>query len=838
MQKKFLTLSFFIFFSCAAFAQKLQDVLPKEANSFAAITAFADSFFANNGSKLNYNNAGVAQESDYLKYRRWQYYWKNRIMPDGSFPDAMHKYAVYKDLNSKKIRANTWENFSQTTSESGYNGMGRVLSVAFHPTDSNTMYITAPKGGIWKTTNGGNTWTAKGDALPALFTGKVVVDNTNGNTLYVSLGDNTNWVYNDPSLGIYKSVDGGDTWTTTGQTYTHQNNVRINDLAMLQNNNTTIASAQNNGLFVSNDAGATWVLKQSGNFKQVISKPFSNAKMYALQFDDVSNNCKLFSTSDSGQTWTQIYTFSHNTGSVNLATTIADSNFLAATFSSDSTYLYTSNNQGVSFNFKGGKEDADYIGISANNKNIMYIGGVSSYKSTNGGTTFSKLTHWYDNGIHTAVHADAHYYASNPITKKMFYCNDGGIYRYNELNDTWKDLSNGLVITQFYKCAISQIDSTYVVGGTQDNGGRQLNAGVWSSTNGGDAMEQATDIVDENVAFTTYVDGELYKTYDRWANSTTITPDANDMGSWVTPYLVHPVKDNIMVAAYSKIYKSNTNGNGWFAISNFLLGNNNANFDCVALYRNDEITYYASAGAKLYATFNDGANWANKVTPDGNTITELYVHPKNNKIIYFSKSGYSDAKKVYKSVDGGLTFTNISYNLPNIPINTIIVDQESDSANVEIYIGTDVGVFYKKELDNSWTYYNTGLPNTEVSDLEIQYASGLLIASTYGRGMWRTHIARPIPVVIPASINNTPMQETMKASMAYVNNKIILQVKNNNSKNVEYQIIATNGQLLFTKNTNQQNGDFIIATENLPSGNYFLQLINATKQSALQFSVQ
>jgi photosystem II stability/assembly factor-like uncharacterized protein len=830
--KKFVIFSFGLFVLQSAKAQKLTTVLPKTASTFAEITHFADSFFASTGANLHLNEHGVAAENDYLKYKRWQYYWKNRIMPDGSWPDAMQRFEIYRDLN-KQTRGGQWENFSQTTSQSGYNGMGRVLSVAFHPTDSNIMYVTAPKGGVWKTVDGGNSWTAKGDALPTLFTGKVVCDPLNGNTLYLSLGDDTYWVYDDPSLGIYKSTDGGDTWVPTGQTYMHSNNVRINDLAMLNNNSQVIASAQSNGLFVSTDAGATWTQKVTGNFKQVIAKPFSTSTLYAAKYE--SNSMKFYTSVDGGSTWNTIYAFPHNTSKISMATTVADSNFIAAIVVSDSAHLYTSNNAGATFTKKGAFDDADYLGVSAYNKNNLYIGGVSSYKSSNGGLSFNKLTHWYADGVHAPVHADAHYYASSPITKKLFYCNDGGMYRYNEQTDVWKDLSDGLIITQFYKCAVSQLDSTYYQGGTQDNGGRILNNGMWSASNGGDAMEQATDIIDENVAFSTYVDGQLYRTVDRWLSDTEVTPDATDLGSWVTPYVVHPKIENVMVAGYSRVYKSTTNGIGWNPISPMLGGSDNSNLDCIAIARSDDATIYTSNSSKLYRTYDDGANWANVTVPDGNTITELYVHPKNSKIVYLSKSGYSAGKKVYKSVDGGVTFTNISFNLPNVPANTIIVDQESDSANVEQYVGTDVGVFYKKDLDAAWTYYNTGLPNTEVSDLEIQYKSGILVAATYGRGMWRTRINRPIVTSFPLS-TTTVVDKTPKANILYANNQVILQIEDKANLNANFQITNINGQVLQTVNESASNGFIVLKTDNLPAGMYFVRLHNTNK--ALQFVVK
>lgn len=249
----------------------------------------------------------------------------------------------------------------------------------------------------------------------------------------------------------------------------------------------------------------------------------------------------------------------------------------------------------------------------------------------------------------------------------------------------------------------------------------------------------------------------------------------------------------------------------------------NENLDCIAIARSNEETIYTSNSTRIYFTYNNGTTWANTTVQDGNTITEIAVHPKNDKIVYLTKSGYSTGKKVYKSVDGGVTFTNISYNLPNIPANTIIVDQKSDSANVEIYVGTDVGVFYKKDLDASWQYYNTGLPNTEVSDLEIQYESGILVAATYGRGLWKSRINRAVSV--PTSMNNILQNSTTQASIKYDNNKVVLVLNNYPSQQLNYNILDINGRLLQKVNTTA-NANNIINTQNLIRGMYFIQLAN------------
>jgi photosystem II stability/assembly factor-like uncharacterized protein len=798
--------------------------------TFLEIQQEAKTYFTMHPAKKNRDKNN--EDNLYNKYKRWEWYWQNRLMPDGSFPNPTNLWNIYTTLQGKKTRSNVWKNISQTTAISGYDGMGRTTSIAFHPSDSNIFYVAAPKGGLWKTTDGGNTYIPKGDNLPRVACADIAIDPSNPNTLYIALNDRYGWW--NYTIGIYKSMDDGATWQATAKTYNYSDGKTINELVIHPTNGNVLFSAQSDALYKTIDGGASWVNVLNKGVSYILPKP-GNANIWYAASYDYWNSSQVYMSIDEGNTWTQQSNFSLTQNWITLATTIADTNFLAITCNhSTGNELWTSNNGADTLIYKNNLPVLEVFQISPFDKNIMYVGEMDIYKSTNGGSSWTRITKWYDNQVNDVVHADQRSGGVHPITKKIYWCNDGGVYRYTEPTKKWKDISNGLLITQFYKLDVSQSDSNFMIGGTQDNGGRKrMPNGTWDATNGGDAMQVAIDPKNEQTIYTTYVDGELYRSYDQWDNDTYfgITPDTNDFGSWITPYQIDPNNNNALVAGYTDVYKSIDNGDSWNKLSTNLAGSsNNDNLDALAVSPSNSSVIYTSNGNRLYVTKNSGANWTNKMVPNSNgdfeDITSIAVHPIKESTIWFSKGGYNTNHQLFKSTDYGLTFKNQSYNLPNVPASCILIDQESDSSNLDLYIGLDGGgVFYKKDKDTIWQYYGIGLPNTEVTDLKIQYATHKLVIATYGRGIWETQIVRKqIPLSIP--IINQP--KVLNVFVANSFQKWIVTLQSNQQQLTKYILYDALGKIVMQEPLQIQNGEttFVIATQNLAKGIYILTLEN------------
>lgn len=804
-------------------AQKLNELLQGKTN-LEDIMQTAEIYFEN---KQLQDKSKLYDDNEYTRYKRTEWYWQQRVNPDGTMPNMAKQHEIYSNLQrsvgaGKKTRNATWRNISQKTSLSGYEGMGRAAAIAFHPTDTNTFYVGVNKGGIWKTSDGAQTWTPLGDQLPFCSVGSIVIDPVNPDLIYITIGLNEGWWHY--GLGVYKSTDGGLTWQPTSQVSQFTDQIVYYKLMRSPDSNLVLYSAQSDGLWKTSDGAQTWTKIRNGVHRDIEFKPFHANTLY------VAGGTDVFKSTDAGATWTAITNLG-GTNNIEISVTPADSNYIALGLADKRFFLSTDGGNSPFVLRNSNIDDNDVIQISHLNKDRVYCGFVSNHRSTNGGSNWTKITNWYNDGVLPTVHADNRYADVSPLQPHyIYFCNDGGLYRLNELNNTWKDLSDGLIITEFYKIALSAQDSTFMIGGTQDNGGRKrVTPTTWAATNGGDGMEVAIKNDNDNTIYTTYWGGTLYRSYDKWTNNVyhEITPDTAK-GSWVTPYMLMPDNNLEVIAGYADVWFSYDEGDAWIKLSNNLTGNYNNKLQMLDVAPSDRNYIYTGRNNTIYYTKDFGANWTTRNVPSNNGIFEncsmIKVHPKKKDVIFVTKSGYANGRKVYLSLNNGDNFQNVSHNLPNVPVNCIQIDAESDSTNMDIYVGTDVGVFYKKEADTVWQYYGSGLPNTHVSDIEIFYPTGKLRAATYGRGIWETRLVRHV-----APLSNTD-QLTPIAEINLLQNPVASSLQLS-LRNVQPGIYTLNlydqaGRKVESRTIQVHSADYIISHEisHLPTGIYISEL--------------
>ncbi len=894
IQKSFFILSFIVLSNhiIAQTASRNSSNLNKlnYVSNFRAIQTEMENYWETQNVKDGYlSKDGVRSKVPNWKlYKRWEYYWEQRVNQNtGEFPTTNSAIEYEKYLQSQKSLNKTtynesWTNLGTNASGGGYAGLGRINCIAFHPTDANTFWVGSPSGGIWKTTNGGTNWTILNNNQTVLGVSDIAVDYTNTNILYIATGDRDGgsmWSLgggqgnDNNSVGVLKSTDGGTSWNTTGLSFTASQIKKVTRLLIHPTNNAILFAAvwdgntTTSGIYKSTNSGATWVQKTNNLWIDMEFKPGDPTIMCASSSGYTGTYINR--SINSGETWTILGAPTPvATGGRRGEIAVTPNNptvvyLLAANSGGGVDGVYKSVNSGASFAkvntnsvtqpgmlgyYTDGRAPATgqgsydlCIAADPNNANIVFIGGITNWKSTDGGVSWNPNNHWtsyngtppfdYNTSSVTEVHADKHALAYQNATSTLFEGNDGGIYKTTNGGTAWTDLSNGLVISQIYRIGISQTDANVILTGLQDNGSKKYVGALntWVDVTGGDGMEC---IVDFNNATTymyaTYVRGEIYRNSNGFSTDVTTTISANipggqPTGAWVTPYIMNPTNASNLFAGYDKIWKTTDRGNTWTSASQVLSSVDKLR--SLAIAPSNASVLYTADRTNMWKTTDGGAtNWSTITLPvNPNYLTYIAVKNNDPNTVWITYGGFTDGSKVYQSTNGGTSWTNISAGLPNLPVMCIVHYKTATDRDV-LFVGTDVGV-YVKDGTNNWAPYNTGLPNVVVTELEILYTGGTnkLRAGTYGRGLWETNIDAALPVEFSSftgSFNNNSV--TLKWTTETETNNYGFDVERK-SKNNETEEWAKIG---FTNGSGNSNSpkNYSFEDKNINYGTYCYRL--------------
>jgi photosystem II stability/assembly factor-like uncharacterized protein len=710
----------------------------------------------------------IERSKGYNPFKRWEYFMEPRVYPSGVFPNTIIWDEIQNKVSAEKAEmaaAANWTHIGPDDTPRYFNnnslkgGSGRINSIAFHPFDSNIIYVGAPSGGFWKTTDGGQSWFTSTDQLAAIGISDIAVIPQSPSIIYLATGDGDG--LDTYSIGILKSTNGGVSWkpTIVSEDVTVNNNFRRIIVHPVDPDIMIAASAK--GIYKTTDGWDTYSLVKSGQFKDLEFNTSDPSIIYAASYD-YYGNAKIYKSTDTGNSFNEAMTGVNLNGEVDrieLAVTKANSSYVYALCSNadDGGFygLYRSVNSaqswsliysGNSLNLLGWEDDGQDHGgqgwydltlaVSPDRATEVFVGGVNIWWSLSGGGGWKPITMWYHGHEAEYVHADHHMLVFNPYTDVLFSGNDGGIYKSYDKGETWTDISDGLQILQVYRITNSVNDPDLNITGNQDNGTILRDASDWYEIYGGDGMECFIDYNDDDIIYVSMQRGSLMKSTNGGKNFTSIKPNVGDDGAWITPFIMHPVIPNIIYAGYKDVYKSVNGGYSWTKISNNLTGGVNLNALAVAGSNDDHI--YASARDKIWKTIDGGETWTDiSEGISDHYVTSIAVSETDPNKVWVTLSGYEADEKVYYSGNGGQSWSNYSEGLPNVPANCIVYENNSNNA---LYAGTDIGAYYRDRSMSQWVDYSDNLPNVIVSDLAIHYTAGKLRAGTYGRGLWESDL--------------------------------------------------------------------------------------------------
>ena len=753
---------------------------------------------------------------------------------------------------------------------------GRITDVEMHASDQQTIYAGAATGGVFKSSDAGTTWSPIFDKALSLSIGDIAVAPSNPKILYVGTGEANggggSTTYD--GLGIYKSTDAGTTWAYTGlDDIGNTGRIVINPkdpqkvyVAAMGN---LYGKTPNRGVYRTTDGGSTWqkvlFVSDSTGAIDIVINPNNPDTLYAAVWERIRTlnretyggaSCNIYRSFDGGTTWNILSNglpaATTNSGRIGLAISESSPNIVYAIYADKPGYfkgIYKTTNNGNSWTRvnDGSLSNmfASYgwwfgrVHVDPTNPDVVYAIGFDLYKSTNGGSSWTN--------IGSSVHVDHHAVYVHPQNPNFVVLgNDGGVYISKNAAGSWKHVPN-LPITQFYTCEMDAKNPQRLYGGAQDNGVNRTTTGNlndWSTIVGGDGFVALVDPTNN-----TYVYGESqYGALQRSTNggtsfsSATTGIGSSDRKNWNTPVIFEPGNPQILYYGSNKVYKSTNRAASWTAISADLTkgnaGNGLGTITCIAVApSNTNVIYAGTDDGNAWITTNGGTNWSKiSTTLPNRWITRIAVDLKNPSIAYITLSGFrldEYQPHILKTTDAGSSWNDISGNLPEAPINEVIIDPADNST---LYIGTDVGVFASSG-NGTWFPLGDALPNVPVADLTLHHPTRTLLAATFGRSMYKFDLSSITAVSEhPASLSALTVYPNPVSTSA----KISFQMNEQQQGTIElldlagkqigvvYRGVLNKGANEFTWNA---------AEHQLPNGTYLFRIVSGNHTMSKKIQV-
>jgi photosystem II stability/assembly factor-like uncharacterized protein len=705
------------------------------------------------------------------QFERWKHFWKSRVDDEGNFPrpDVWRTEKIYIDQYHRNRKSESLLGSTQNNPEwrlvgplgsplGNMSGNGRLNGVTLSSNNENLIWVAAAGGGAWKSTDAGKSWTTTTDKIAVLAINDVALDPKNDNIVYLGTGDD--WgqgaIYrNVNSAGVMKSTDGGNTWQETGLKWNIAQGITISKILVHPQNSSILLATTTDGIYRSTDAAATWTRVQTGWFRDLDFHKEDPDRWYAC------SNTQFFLSTDGGVKWSS-KTVSGMSGTRRLAISSSEAN-------SDFIYLVAANGDGrfaglfhstdggdtwtrrsttpsiLEDNIDGtvntGRQGQGWYDLailaSPTDAKSVFVGGINIWRSATNGQTWTIVSDWLGRSGKSYVHADIHDIDYSSVSGKIYAATDGGLYVTTNNGTTWTEINGTKAIMQFYKISITE-QSNIILGGSQDNGTNRFSSNEWREANGGDGMDNGIDPTNSQIMYCSNPQGDLRKSSNGGQNFGPMLTDntTGESGQWVTPFVIDMAKPDNLYAGYRRVWKSTDKGSTWRATGNFP-NNPSALVNCIAVSESNNSWIYASSGAGLFYTTDAGVTWAQRTgLPFGaGNISSIAISKQNHQRVCVTLSRFG-AANVYESLNGGETWKDVSAGMPRVPANTCIYEK----SNNRIFVGTDIGVYYKDEVAGSFNDYNNGFPAVFVNDLEISNSRGKLIVGTWGRGVWEANL--------------------------------------------------------------------------------------------------
>lgn len=741
-----------------------------------------------------WQNAPRGKGDGWKPFKRQEHFWKSRLGEKDQMPNIKMLFKQWQARKeNKKAKPNQdakWEFVGPTNQPKSSNneqptGLGRMNCVRFDPNNPDIIWAGAAFGGVWRSSDGGESWqTFPFTQFLSIGISDIAIAQSSSvpsKTIYAATGDADGSFggISCYSVGVIKTTDWGETWSLAGLANEIDDRTLINRLLADPRDPDRVYAATTNGLFLTEDGGSTWDTLSPIYCRDLEFKPGSPDKLWGAFIFNADGqtrygilSAEIFQKEgkDSLMLYRTPVEFPY--GEVIRISVNVNSNYpeyvyalSCNRYSGLHSVIYT-NNGGQDWYYLVQTLDEqiggyywDLLNAEANPDSIdsrsqghydlciaaspdspldVYIGGVNVWRHV-GDLNWALNAYWttqYEDEGADWVHADHHDLAFSP-DGYLYSAHDGGISKFDDNEGEWTDLSSGLQVTQFYRINASKTDPDIIIGGCQDNGTFIKKNKIWYYATGGDGMDCQIDPLDNSFMYASTYYGKFYKSTDggdRFFHlmDTTTTRESAD---WTAPFVLDPIRPDILYAGYENVWRNIGRGSSpWEKISNF---SDDSKIRHISVSKADNDYIYVIKPADVFQTTDGGENWNSLISADGEMLLSSIAIDKDDPThFWITRSGYIEDQKVFEYKEGNLY--NYSDGIPNVPVNCIAINKTSQKN--QLFVGTDIGVFYRDSEMNQWEKYGTGMPSVVIQDLDISYNSGELRAGTFARGIWEVKI--------------------------------------------------------------------------------------------------
>jgi photosystem II stability/assembly factor-like uncharacterized protein len=633
---------------------------------------------------------------------------------------SSHGDGVYKSTDAGK----TWTNM-------GLRDSHHIARVIVHPSDPEIVYVASmgrlfssnEERGVFKTTDGGKTWQKVLTINDKVGVIDLALNRKDPNVLYAAAYEKTRfpWHYEagGPESGIYKTTDGGKTWTKLG------GGLPVGKIGRI-------------GFDIfQNDPNVLYAIVENANIRQPTAREIERAKSRGVEAQPRSIGGEVYRTGDGGQTWRKV------------------------------------NAEGTEEAFDKAPYSFNQLRVDQHDPDKLYITAQSLASSTDGGKTWHGIS-WPSDGVFQKAFGDWRTLWVDPEDPdRLIFGSDGGVNISYDGGKTCHHFDN-IPLGEFYAVGVDMEDPYNIYGGLQDhdswkgpsNGwSGEINLSDWVTVGGGDGMYQCVDPTDGRWLYNNREMGSMWRLDQKLGVQTPITP-TREKGAeaarfnWTPPIVLSPHNPAIVYTGAQVVFRSLDRGDHWAEISPDLTTNDKARqggagfiFFCTITTLSESsvrpgVLWAGADDGKVQVTKDGGVSWTDATAklaaagaPAGMWVSRVFASPHDAGTAFVAKTGFrEDVEKahIYKTADFGETWTRVSGELPDKPVNVVVQDRKNPDL---LFAGTDHGLYATLDGGKSWKPFKNNMPWVKVTDIVIQPRENDLVVGTYGRGLYITNIS-------------------------------------------------------------------------------------------------